>query len=317
MRISVIIPTYNVENYIEETINSVLKSKDVSDVELIVVDDGSSDNTIDVLVEKFSNNNVLKIYQVDNAGAGYARNFGVLQSSGDYVMFLDGDDLLDEGLLYQVKRHLLQTSIDVLVFSYYEFDDQTNDIIVRQKMTDKNGKYGEVVWNKVYKREYLLKMMPLFPENVKFEDSAGIHLLMAYGDSGFIDTYGVRYRRKRANSITTSEVYQDIDDKFAAVQFFVSRMCKLDIENHVLSHDKRSVLNRKLAAQIVNIEKQITDNGSSADKNMLNSLIKLVSETRLIKKNIVESMDFKAIITGLILYRYNRRYVRLTNESID
>ncbi|MCT0952312.1 glycosyltransferase family 2 protein [Weissella cibaria] len=203
MRISVIIPTYNVENYIEETINSVLKSKDVSDVELIVVDDGSSDNTIDVLVEKFSNNNVLKIYQVDNAGAGYARNFGVLQSSGDYVMFLDGDDLLDEGLLYQVKRHLLQTSIDVLVFSYYEFDDQTNDIIVRQKMTDKNGKYGEVVWNKVYKREYLLKMMPLFPENVKFEDSAGIHLLMAYGDSGFIDTYGVRYRRKRANSITT------------------------------------------------------------------------------------------------------------------
>ncbi len=316
MRLSVIIPTYNVEKYVEETINSVLKAQGESDVELIVVDDGSSDKTIDVLLEKFDTNSNLKIHQVNNAGAGFARNYGVLQSTGDYIIFLDGDDLLDKRLIFQVEHRLSQKTSDVLVFSYDEFDDRTNETIVRRKMTDKDGKYGEIVWNKVYKREYLLRMMPLFPKNIKFEDSAGIHLLMAYANSDVIETFGVRYRRKRENSITTSEVYHDITDKLAAVQFFVSRMHELEDKNCVLSQEKKSVLYRKLAAQIINIEKQIAGNKSTTDKNILNSLIEIVCETNLIKKNTVESMNVKSLITGLILYRYNRKYVRLTNESI-
>ncbi|GAB3195584.1 glycosyltransferase involved in cell wall biosynthesis [Pontibacter aydingkolensis] len=102
--VSVIIPVFNSSKYIEETINSVL-NQTWSNIELIIVDDGSSDNTLDI-VSKFEGDN-LKVVKQANLGACAARNHGFSVSKGDYIQFLDADDVLaPDKIELQIKQLL-------------------------------------------------------------------------------------------------------------------------------------------------------------------------------------------------------------------
>src|SRR5690349_8368887 len=95
--ISIIIPVYNAEKYIDETIQYVLKQT-FTDWELIVVNDGSTDLT-DKILDKYSYNEKIKIFHKKNSGVSDSRNFGAKQAAGKYYCFLDADDLLLENCL--------------------------------------------------------------------------------------------------------------------------------------------------------------------------------------------------------------------------
>ena len=94
--VSVIIPMYNAQCYIEETIQSVL-DQTWSNIEIIVVDDGSTDDSYDIVANIKSNK--IRLFHQDNQGAPKSRNFGFLQSKGEYIQYLDADDLLSPSLL--------------------------------------------------------------------------------------------------------------------------------------------------------------------------------------------------------------------------
>jgi O-antigen biosynthesis protein len=102
--VSIITPCYNSENYIEETINSVL-SQTYSNIEYIIIDDGSTDDSWRIIS---SYKNKLKCFRTKNFGGGYARNFGVKKSSGSYFMFLDSDDIISRDLI----ENLIKTSLN-------------------------------------------------------------------------------------------------------------------------------------------------------------------------------------------------------------
>src|SRR5687767_1849902 len=91
MLFSIIIPTYNRASFIEKTIHSVL-NQTCQDFEIIIVDDGSTDNTEDI-IKKINNEKIIYL-KIQNSERGFARNYGVQHSSGDYVTFLDSDDIL-------------------------------------------------------------------------------------------------------------------------------------------------------------------------------------------------------------------------------
>lgn len=93
MKVSIVIPAYNCEKYISESINSAL-NQTWENTEIIVIDDGSRDNTRHIAEELAVANEKIKVYAQENSGACKARNFGLTKCSGDYVQFLDGDDLL-------------------------------------------------------------------------------------------------------------------------------------------------------------------------------------------------------------------------------
>ncbi|MBY7864287.1 glycosyltransferase [Vibrio fluvialis] len=119
--ISFVIPAYNCGDYIEKCISSIIENAIgfKNDIEIIVIDDGSTDNTKFVIEDIINKNNVsLRYYFRENGGQGAARNFGVKESTGKYIWFVDSDDWIVENSLSRLRRILVSLQPDVLVTNY-------------------------------------------------------------------------------------------------------------------------------------------------------------------------------------------------------
>ena len=116
--VSVIIPMYNASRYIEATIQSVL-DQTWSNIEIIVVDDGSTDNSYNVVLN--INSNKIRLFRQENQGAPVARNFGFLQSKGKYIQYLDADDLLSPSKIEQQLQALISSKKEIAFSTFYQY----------------------------------------------------------------------------------------------------------------------------------------------------------------------------------------------------
>lgn len=124
-KVSIIIPNYNNSKYIEDCLNSATK-QDYPEKEIIVVDDGSTDDSVEK-VEKYIKNNKnddVRLIQQSNLNAAIARNNGMKNAAGDYVLFLDSDDLLEEGVLKRMVEYYEKDKTDLVVGGYKEIDEK-------------------------------------------------------------------------------------------------------------------------------------------------------------------------------------------------
>ncbi len=179
-KISVIIPVYNDSVYIQRCLDKLI-NQTFSDLEIIVVDDGSTDNTPQVLEDYANKDNRIKVITQANAKLGAARNTGMDVATGDYISFIDSDDWVDENYFEAMYKASCDTGVDMSVssavrikpngrFRYYlSYDsvqvyDNTDDIIKTLRIPD----LWEV-WGKLYKRELLQDIR--FEEGIFYEDS--------------------------------------------------------------------------------------------------------------------------------------------------
>lgn len=124
MKLSVIIPVYNVEKYIEECLDSVVKQS-VDNVEVICVNDGSTDNSLKVLQEYEKKYNYIYVYSKENGGLSSARNYGIEKATGDYIFFLDSDDMLADCDCFSfIKGMLKKEKVDILYFDGRSFFEE-------------------------------------------------------------------------------------------------------------------------------------------------------------------------------------------------
>lgn len=114
MKISVVMPAYNSEKTLRESINSVL-AQNGTDIELIVINDGSSDKTAEILSEY---GDMIISINILNNGVANARNIGISMATGDYIMFVDSDDLLEDGAISHISELISKTDADVIRFGY-------------------------------------------------------------------------------------------------------------------------------------------------------------------------------------------------------
>lgn len=121
-RISVIIPVYNAEHFLPECIESLM-NQNVKDAEFIFVDDGSSDLSVDILKEYAQKDSRIQIYQQNNSYAGVARNNGMSHAHGEYITFLDSDDIMMPNALTVFLREADKTGADVILSSAYYFKE--------------------------------------------------------------------------------------------------------------------------------------------------------------------------------------------------
>lgn len=139
MILSIIIPVYNVERYIKKTLESIF-SQNISreDVEIIVVNDGTPDRSMDI-VEKFAllNPNI-KIINQENQGLSGARNTGISHAHGRYLWFVDSDDWIEEGFLPRVLSLLQDCKDDVLLFKIREYDEN-GEVLKEREFVDNNN----------------------------------------------------------------------------------------------------------------------------------------------------------------------------------
>lgn len=121
IKLSIIVAIYNIENYIEKCLESLINQK-LDNIEIICVNDGSTDNSLNIIKEYASKDNRIKIINKTNGGISSARNAGIKIAKGEYIYIIDGDDYIKENTCEKLINILNQGNVDVLVTGYYRKD---------------------------------------------------------------------------------------------------------------------------------------------------------------------------------------------------
>ncbi|MDE6552619.1 MAG: glycosyltransferase [Muribaculaceae bacterium] len=140
--VSIVIPCYNVETYVANTIDSILKQTD-EDWEIIAIDDGSSDNTFDVLSSYSQKDSRIRVKRVKNQGVSAARNIGITFAYGDWIYFLDGDDVIEDGLVAELNGRIDKT--EMLLFDFVK--EKRGKVLKKYKIRRLNDILGDFLVN--------------------------------------------------------------------------------------------------------------------------------------------------------------------------
>ena len=184
VKISVIIPLFNVEYYLEEALDSVINQTIFNDIEVIIVDDGSTDNSR-FLVNKYAiDYNNVTVLRKENGGPGLARNYGMKYAKGEYIHFFDSDDFLPYDAYEKLYNFAKKDDYDIVSGNFLRFNHEKTwttliadyiysgleENIEKIKLEDNtNLTWDTIVWNKLFKREFLEKSNVQFNEG-SFQD---------------------------------------------------------------------------------------------------------------------------------------------------
>lgn len=248
MKFSIIIPVYNTEKYVERCIESVLKQT-YNNFEIIIINDGSQDNSEKILT-KYNNNLKIKIIKQSNHGLSYSRNIGVTKSTGDYILFLDSDDLIEPNLLKILKENI--TNEEMIKFSYCDYKNNVkynNETIEFKNLAGKESfiklseskTLFEMACIYAYKRDYMLKFS--FEEGKYHEDHGLIPIMIYYSKNiSSINYCGYIYNRDNDTSITSFTDEEKEYKKALDVLYFFKKIKETEKDEYLLSFYSNAVL---------------------------------------------------------------------------
>ncbi len=239
-RLSLVVPVYKVQGYLSECLDSIL-GQDCTDFEVIAVDDCSPDGSgliLDQYAEKDARIHV--IHLTENVGLGRARNAGLEQARGDYVLFLDSDDTLSAGALAAISERLDATGDpDVLIYDYVRtyWDGQVRpnqraDLLRSEgpdvfRLADRPQLLNllQIVWNKAYRRDFITRTGLTFPPGY-YEDAPWTFCSMISAERmAVLDRVCVHYRQRREGGNilkTVSRKHFDVFDQYRRVFDFLA-----------------------------------------------------------------------------------------------
>lgn len=167
IKLSLIIPCYNAVRYIEQQLMSLTNQIKGNDIEIICVNDGSKDNTLDVLNKLSESYSYIRVIDQNNGGPAVARNTGLKNANGDYIWFVDADDIINPESINSVLAAIDKYHTDIICFNYQEIDMQDN---VLNNIVEYNYSYENVMdaadayskynipaylWNRIMKRKFI------------------------------------------------------------------------------------------------------------------------------------------------------------------
>lgn len=216
--ISVIIPCYNVENYIEECMNSIIHQS-YKNLEIIVVNDGSMDNTKQ-RISLFLEDKRVKYIEQENQGQSKARNSALEIMQGKYVCFVDGDDCIHRDFIKFLYQEIIENNADISVCDFIKFQDSEKIDFIKDSDNTKNilkrkEAYNVlltdvrlcVVWNKLYKVKLFDKLR--FEMGRNYEDELLIHHILGKVEKIVMSNRKLYYYRQRIGSIMSSGYTDD------------------------------------------------------------------------------------------------------------
>lgn len=222
LKISVIVPVYNMEQYIEKCLKSII-NQTYKNIELIIINDGSTDNSEEIII-KYKNKfpNIIRPYKQENKGLAAARNFGIKKAKGEYICFLDSDDYIDVNLFSKLEKYMNE-KIELIKYKLIKTNENYEEIKrVGGPVFDKLK--GEEAFNLLclqdelyepsclylYKQSLLLKNKFKFQEGLYHEDFGLTALIIIKAKSvASIKNYGYYYVQT-SNSIMRTTDYNII-----------------------------------------------------------------------------------------------------------
>lgn len=227
-KISVIVPVYNVENYLTECVDSIL-NQTYNNYEILLIDDGSIDNSSQICDAYVERNEKIKVIHTENKGLSAARNLGTEKVQGDYIFYLDSDDYIENNLLERMLKIVDQYNVDIVCGNFkYMYPDRTVIAINAEKEYEvldsyeamreliKGKKIQNFAWGKLIKKE--IAQSNKFPAGKLFEDMYWTHYIIDQAEKVAIDYQSFVYYRQRENSISYSFNVKSLDQLDGMIQ---------------------------------------------------------------------------------------------------
>ncbi len=303
--ISVIVPVYNVEKYLERCIDSILKQT-YSDLEILLIDDGSSDNSGKICDEYAKKDNRIKVIHKKNGGISDVRNVGIENAKGDYIGFVDSDDYIADDMFETLYKLSNENNADISIVSFYEMyngrligvrDDKTLTKMDKQEalkelLIDTN--IQSYMWNKLFKKELFDNLR--FPLGKNFEDIATVLLIFERANKVVLLQEPKYYYLRRDDSIVghrTNKTYLDylevvydkylyLKDKYPKIEVYnaynyvinmiwvYTIICAFDLDEVFNNYDRDYNLLVEIMKKYGN---EITDKLDYYNKAVLNMLL--------------------------------------------
>ncbi len=245
--LSVVIPVYNVEEYLREALDSV-RNQSYKNVEFIAINDGSTDSSVEILKEYQSKDDRFRIFEQENVGLSATRNRGLEEANGEIVYFFDSDDILVEGTFEKVIRRMVETNSQLIMFGLILIDKNGNELPrstlkkrweIESPITGKAflqqiipaNRYGAVVQKYFIQKSLLTKNNLTFEENYIHEDESFTleALLSAERITSFSEI--MIKKRLRQNSImSTGKGIKNVEGWARAVERVIEFMKRNDMD---------------------------------------------------------------------------------------
>lgn len=242
VRVSVIIPVYNIERHLRQCLDSVA-AQTLRDMEIICVDDGSTDGSPAILAEYASRDSRFQVVTQPNGGPGAARNAGMGLAGGEYLIFLDSDDWFEANFLESMVGKAEETGADVTICRAVEFDTATGGELLSEWMLKSQYLPGEsfspgdiakhffqftygMPWDKLYNRSFLVKTGVQFPDLRNSEDLAFVFPSLLLAEHiAILDQTLIHHRVNRLASVSNTRSGQPDApyEAFSIVKIFLEK----------------------------------------------------------------------------------------------
>lgn len=257
VKVSVVIPFYNVEDYLGECLDSII-NQTLDDIEIICVNDGSTDDSLKIVEELATSDDRIKIFSQENQGASASRNHGVKKTHGDYIYFMDSDDILELNALEDLYDFSVSNDLDILIFKMINFNDDTGEKYASNYYEMSFLKpFNKKVFNykdlgndalkiavsppgKLFKRDLIQSIG--FLEGYIFEDNLYFAEAMLKAERvSFLDMHYYN-RRIRPNSVMSSKAI-----KFADCIIIANKVIELFKKENVYEYFKKRIIELKIS----------------------------------------------------------------------
>lgn len=275
--ISIIIPVYNVEKYLDECINSAV-NQTFDDIEIICVNDGSTDGSLEIIEKHASKDKRIRIISQEHKGVGSARNAGLDAAKGKYVYFMDSDDYVELNALKELHDLIEEKSCDLIIFKTYNFLENTKEYIYEDyyEMPELTHMVGNRIFNyqnylkqlisvdvtvytKFFKRKIVSDIR--FIEDLIFEDNVFTMELLFNSEDIYLYDKHLYHRRRHENSLMRNnnelfmdiiEIWNEIEDLFKEKGYYEDYKETLFIRKISALHFRLNLIEEKYKEEFFN-----------------------------------------------------------------
>ena len=325
--LSIIVPIYNGEKYIRKTIDNLLKIEQIS-FEILIINDGSIDQTTDIIKKYYNKDNITFINLEQNKGVSYCRNLGIEKARGNYIGFMDIDDEVEVNIYPKIIQKAKKNNLDICGFNYMEKKGKIitkskyilPENIINQEDSIKmylKDKISPAIWDKIFNKKIL--------ENIKFEKELRIGEDILFCLQAFLNAHRIQFINEYCYYYIQQEdsAMHQINSKLLQFKMIAEKLTKeqyLYLEKNYkkeFEYFKSAMLLRGIHAISVSVNK---DNKKEAinlikkllDKNMLRKLVtnEYANTTIKIEVFILVNFGLKIHLRLMPIYKWARNKMR-------
>lgn len=283
LKVSVIVPLYNVEKYIKKCLDSIV-NQTLKDIEIIVVNDGSPDKSRKIVIDYQKKDKRIKLIDKENGGQGSARNVGLKSAKGEYISYVDSDDWIEKEMLEEMYNKAHMNKLEMVICGYKNINGNkielclANDNIIKDTLSNKNSKIFNIISPccKLYKRTFLINSKVEFMENkIWYEDYAySVKLLSLANKIDYVNKPLYNYLIRENSTMTNPKITKNLDI-IIAVDDIISYMKEKGLYDRYYSEIEYTAIENILISGVTRIIR--AKGNRKIKKEIINKLIKYMN----------------------------------------